>query len=515
MNTPYGIYVVHPVNDPNLATEAAWTDPNIVGVLIRTTWANVETSPGNLDWSYLDQGIALGQQYNKQIQLSIDFGQSSPDWVYTLGAKQWFVHGESGGVGKGNDIPMPEPWDPVFLSRISTVIAAFGARYGNNPIVQSITMWAGGHGIETYFAQSAQDQAALDAIGGPSVWITAAQSVIDMYAAAFPNNNLYMATGVAYPDGNATTSVVANYFMNTYWNQSGLQSNGLSDKFPPASVNTFAHTTIPYSSIRSIGYQLVGTVKKAGALSDVIANGKKCGAEWIQVYPTDPSSDPNEASIIAFNAATKPTSYGTDYNSQGSSDVVSQTSSNTVQTFNGEQPASTFASSKLTSTTPVTAYSPDIRNSSSQSSFLSSISGNSSGGQNSLCVMDSLFNLINQLNGITDSATGAVIGGINNAISSINSTINGLTGKLTSLIQGVGNMGSLNLSVNCKCMSFDLSTNLQQLLQPISSWLTNFGGGIGQITNPFSGLQNPFHLNPSIGCPPTLGAYGNNPVSNQ
>jgi hypothetical protein len=67
-------------------------------------------------------------------------------------------------------------------------------------------------------------------------------------------------------------------------------------------------------------------------------------------------------------------------------------------------------------------------------------------------------------------------------------------------------MGSINLGVNCSCMAFDLSAQLKKLIQPISSWLMQFGGAFGgfqipKIPNPFQGLQNPFKLNLGLGCP--------------
>jgi hypothetical protein len=120
--------------------------------------------------------------------------------------------------------------------------------------------------------------------------------------------------------------------------------------------------------------------------------------------------------------------------------------------------------------------------------------------QNILCKMDMLCNLIEQLNGATDAATGAIVGGVNNAINGLNNTIKGLTDKLGGLLNTVGNLGSINLKVNCKCMSFDLSVLLKKLLQPISSWLIHFPTGLG-FKNPLTGLQNPFHLNPNLGCP--------------
>src|ERR1700736_663693 len=37
-----GVFQVLKVDDPRLASEPAWTDPNVVGVLLRTCWSSVE-----------------------------------------------------------------------------------------------------------------------------------------------------------------------------------------------------------------------------------------------------------------------------------------------------------------------------------------------------------------------------------------------------------------------------------------------------------------------------------------
>jgi hypothetical protein len=199
--------------------------------------------------------------------------------------------------------------------------------------------------------------------------------------------------------------------------------------------------------------------------------------------------------------------HNTVYFPQGSGDVTTQAQYDPNDyTFSGENPVNTFLTGIFSGVDSIFDYNPDIRlpGSASNAAFnlqsaVSSVTGNL---QNVLCKMDMLNNLITQLNGITDAATGAIIGGINNAIAGINNTITGLTSTLTNLLNTVGNMGSVNLAVNCKCMSFDLSVSLKKLLQPISSWLTSFGAGL-KIPS-LTGLKNPFHLNPNLGCPSSM-----------
>jgi hypothetical protein len=213
----------------------------------------------------------------------------------------------------------------------------------------------------------------------------------------------------------------------------------------------------------------------------------------------------NIGNTIIYQKGSSPNPYFKSYYPTGHCDVVSQAIYDPADyTYSGEQPLNGFSTARLSSSDGVLGYYPDVSSPSTQADFASDF--NSSGGgfntdalQNAICKMDTLFNLITQLNGVTDAATGAVIGGINNAIGAINSQIYGLVGKLTTLISGLGNMGSINLGVNCTCMSFDFSINLNKLLAPINSWLTNFGASLA-IKNPFAGLKNPFHLDPKLGC---------------
>jgi hypothetical protein len=200
------------------------------------------------------------------------------------------------------------------------------------------------------------------------------------------------------------------------------------------------------------------------------------------------------------------------YYPQGHNDYITQAIYDPADyKYRGEQPVNGFTTARLSSAAGVLGYYPDVRAAATRQDFSNNFGNAGDGGggggggansgslQNAICKMDALFNLINQLNGAMDAATGAITGGLNNAISALNGQIFNLAGKLTSLIQGVGNMGSVNLGVNCKCLSFDFSVNLQKLIQPLSSWLTGFAGSL-KIPNPFSGLQNPFHLDPKLGC---------------
>jgi len=238
---PRGVYVVLPNDDPDLSSRVCWSDPNIKGVLLRTSWSSVEPAPGVFDWSYFDAGIALCRSHNKLAQLQISCGLLAPIWVYTNGATIWYP--TSGGQ-------MPCPWCAVMQSSISELITAFGVRYDSNPTVASVTMWAGGRNIECFFAQTQDEIDALEAAGGPAVWAKASKNIIRMFATAFPTTQLYLACGHACSDCEATMTRVARWARATYKRRIGLQSNALSANYPSSDPSggytEFPHTTIPW-----------------------------------------------------------------------------------------------------------------------------------------------------------------------------------------------------------------------------------------------------------------------------
>src|SRR5580704_12290841 len=64
--TAYGIFDLLPVDSvaspfKDLASEHCWTNPNVVGVVLRTDWNKVEGVKGQFDWSFLDEGVALAK----------------------------------------------------------------------------------------------------------------------------------------------------------------------------------------------------------------------------------------------------------------------------------------------------------------------------------------------------------------------------------------------------------------------------------------------------------------------
>lgn len=59
-----GVYYLTPVEGvrrTNLASLDAWDNPSVVGVAIRAAWSELQRSPDQFDWSYLDTAIRIAE----------------------------------------------------------------------------------------------------------------------------------------------------------------------------------------------------------------------------------------------------------------------------------------------------------------------------------------------------------------------------------------------------------------------------------------------------------------------
>lgn len=59
-----GIYFLTPAEGnrhTDLASLDCWDNPNIVGVALRATWAVIEPSPDQFDWSFFDEALGIAK----------------------------------------------------------------------------------------------------------------------------------------------------------------------------------------------------------------------------------------------------------------------------------------------------------------------------------------------------------------------------------------------------------------------------------------------------------------------
>jgi hypothetical protein len=324
---PRGVMVVLPVDDPNLTTEACWSDPNIIGVLLRASWNKVQyKGQSDFNWSFFNTGISMAQQNNKFVVLSIS-AVTPPSWVTV---PIWSSNGQT----------CPYPWDANLQSYWQALVTSMGSNFDSVSCVHGVDMWAGGSGgsgatgITCYFAGDNAACKALDTIAtglgitgpnpGNTLWTSACESLCSMYLSSFPTTPLYLTPGTNYSELDPQSMTeIATWWLNSYPAGNSLFFNIFVNDQEPAPGGYWPNTTLNVSSITNGMFQTagplctsddctgpMGTETLAQVLNDVITintTQSPAGAPpgpyvtAVQIYPTDPATETYEASIKKFN----------------------------------------------------------------------------------------------------------------------------------------------------------------------------------------------------------------------
>ena len=84
---PQGMYIFSNgyLSSSNQAASAAGTsinNANCDGVRWEVRWSDIEVTPNNYNWQYLDDAVAFAATNNKTCGISINAGTRCPEWLY-------------------------------------------------------------------------------------------------------------------------------------------------------------------------------------------------------------------------------------------------------------------------------------------------------------------------------------------------------------------------------------------------------------------------------------------------
>ena len=118
---------------------AALSNRYINGAFLKTSWSDLEPADGAYEWSALDAQVKIAEGAGKKVALGVQAGTKTPGWVYAEGAKPFHTittEAADGNFCQSQSVPIP--WDPVFLRKWTAFVAAFGARYANDPHISEV-----------------------------------------------------------------------------------------------------------------------------------------------------------------------------------------------------------------------------------------------------------------------------------------------------------------------------------------------------------------------------------------
>jgi Divergent InlB B-repeat domain len=318
-------------------------------------------------FGFFDQAISLGARSSKKISLLVTAGVTAPLWIFTAGATRFDVTtaattiaagsngaslpqstifvanqvgpgtggtiyvtttagtqtvtytgrtgtsytGCSGGTGSmttGNDVLYKEamglPWDSIFQSKWGAFVQALATKYASAGLAY-IVMGGFGRRAESYFVDTAADQAALDAQAvtdgysssvvngvtippGLTAWLAGAKWCVDQYATLFPTTPFICDMGAPYttPEGTVALQGLVDWGAVKYRGRFGVKSDGLGPAGPPnGSIGQTAVQAL--SPFTTVGYQFTLPQQPPSAYSKMVTSldrGIGFGAHLIEVY---------------------------------------------------------------------------------------------------------------------------------------------------------------------------------------------------------------------------------------
>jgi hypothetical protein len=292
---------------------------NVDGIAIRVGWSAIESEDGVYDWSGVDALIAQAAPHNKKVSINVTAGWKAPDWLYREGAQKFkFIWDKPWGPDYCSVVTIPVPWDPVFLAKWQDFVAAFGVKYGSNPLVTHVKLT--GIGDETgdtlLPANSARnpinggqclsynDTENWQAIGYTRVRVENAWlDIAAAFNAAFPDREfagMFVFGGFPPLDDNGSripkTTVDHQLSLDLIQNGETIygrgrfiaQSDGLSATYIYPGVADAAASV-------DTGYQMVGVM--GGSLRTAVDNALDAHAMFLEIYEPDLVSRRTESAV--------------------------------------------------------------------------------------------------------------------------------------------------------------------------------------------------------------------------
>jgi hypothetical protein len=128
---PYGLGAVIK-NDPAQPLDVKpFSNPYISYVALQIHWSDIEPAKGEFNWERLDQVFDAAQKSGKYVHLYVFCGFWAPTWAIQGAVTEIFP--VDYGPSAGTRLPLPMPYDPVYLGNWFAFLKQLSLRYGDRP----------------------------------------------------------------------------------------------------------------------------------------------------------------------------------------------------------------------------------------------------------------------------------------------------------------------------------------------------------------------------------------------
>lgn len=328
---PRGLTAVNVIDSDRvgrLFDNRTYTNPSIAGLTFRTSWADIEPTQDNFVWTKVDTIFDNAEKNSKWVELILIPGFGTPQWA--LKGVPTSIFSANYGPGKGDQLPLPLPWDEIYLTRWFAFLKVVSARYQNRASFLKIAA-DGPTSItgEMTLPNQPADRCTWIKLGYTSDRIINAwKQVFSNYAQIFPRQFFSLAlfpplpivsttrcengnpVGISAEESQRVTALIVALGADNYPKQFIVQENGLSaSKSETLVVNSGDYGVVKsYAGKVIIGFQLstsairdptaMGDPDGPTALRKSLQLGLDAHVQFIQVQEPDVLA-PGAQSVLA------------------------------------------------------------------------------------------------------------------------------------------------------------------------------------------------------------------------
>lgn len=290
---------------------AAYSNSNLAGVVVRFKWENLEPSPGVFNWAFIDGELAKAKLNNKKISVQI---LSYPNWVIsTLGASNYsYIDKNTFHTTYLDTLNDVITWDNIYLDRIKILINKFAEKYSADTTAAYFNLIGG------QISRGLPDSV-ITTSGTRAFWtvfpynadtvVSKMKPVLDLYMIKFPKTPLWCSVDYVSFENKASgrannylCSQFVNYGVSNYPDRFGCWREDISACNPqPNAQSTSQWYTMAQNNTRT-GAQMLWSVQdgpdrmnkcgiipntKQVVLDSCINNGLRIGMRYFEVYAAD------------------------------------------------------------------------------------------------------------------------------------------------------------------------------------------------------------------------------------
>jgi hypothetical protein len=167
----------------------------MAGVALQIHWSDLEPAQDKPDWSKLDELFAEANAHHKWVALLVFPGFFTPSWALQGVETRNFPI--QYGPGHGTVLPLPMPWDQVYLNRWFAFVRLVSARYASgNQLTMISAVGPTSVSAEFTLPNSPQDLKTWQSVGyRPSKYLAAWRQVFHEYNKDFPRQYVSLSSG--------------------------------------------------------------------------------------------------------------------------------------------------------------------------------------------------------------------------------------------------------------------------------------------------------------------------------